>query len=105
MQRVLGVSSSPDFNTNPITQDIVNNGFSVRNTTLRGHMLHSNEGGGEVLRTVYIGASGAAYSSTIARGSNYNGFLATLNVELGEIIFRHLDSAMARYIRSSGICN
>ncbi len=86
--------------TNPILQRVENNGFSVRNITLPDHDFHS----GNVLRTVYVGADMRAYSSTIANGTNYNDFFRVLNIELGEVVFHALDAAMARYIRSSGIC-
>jgi RHS repeat-associated protein len=89
---------------NPILQRITNGGQSVINTTLPGHFLHSNQGGGQVVRTVVIGDDGAAYSSTIGYGTNYSGFRGGLNVIGGLIIFDDLDDAMEDFIEESGIC-
>lgn len=92
------------FSYNPIRQRITNGGQSVINTTLPGHILHSNQGGGQVVRSVITGEDGAAYSSTIGRGTNYNRFLGGVNVIGGLFIFDDLDDAMSDFIDSSGIC-
>jgi RHS repeat-associated protein len=89
---------------NPIAQRITNGGQSVINTTLPGHILHSDQGGGQVVRSVITGDDGAAYSSTIGYGTNYNSFIGGFNVIGGYIIFDDLDDAMSDYIDESGIC-
>jgi hypothetical protein len=92
------------FGSNPIAQRINNNGQTVVNQTLPGHQLHSNYGGGTVTRTAMIGENGTLYTSTIGRGTNYGSFTAGLNQLFGPMIFSELDSAMAGYVNSSGIC-
>jgi hypothetical protein len=99
------VNLSGLFSANPILQRITNSGQSVINTTQPGHILHSDQGGGQVVRTVLIGDNGAAYSSTIGSGTNSSRFLAGLNVIGGLLIFDDLDDAMADFVNKSGICN
>ena len=91
--------------SNPIEQSIEANGFAVVNVTLPGHYLHSDQGGGRVVRSVRIGQNGAAYSSTRGTGTNYSRWHAGANQAGGPLIFALLDRAMRKYIRTSGICN
>jgi RHS repeat-associated protein len=93
------------FSANPILQRVTNGGQSVINSTLPGHVLHSDQGGGRVVRTVVIGENGAAYSSTIGSGTNYTSFIAGSNVIGGLLFFDDLDDAMADFIKGSGICS
>jgi RHS repeat-associated protein len=90
--------------SNPIRQSISADGLTVTNQTLPGHVLHSNQGGGSVVRTFFVGSDNNLYSRTEGRGTNYTIFLSVFNTLGGAALFRHLDREASNYLRSSGAC-